>query len=235
MLSIIVTEIEHAQNLGAICRAMANFGFKDLILINPKCKPDNFDALIRAKHSSAPILKNAKIKDFDVLKKFDILIGTTARNGTRYNIPRAPLTPVELALILEERGIVEDPKVRAGLLIGREGHGLDNEEIKKCDFIVTIPTHEGYIPLNISHAVSILLYEIYKKLGTSKFDKKFHKSSAKDKEIILGLIDEILAKMEFKSESKRETQKIVWKRMVGKSLMTKREAFALIGFLKKLK
>ena len=234
MLSIILVEIEHAQNLGAICRVMANFGVKDLILINPKCKKDDIDALIRAKHEAAPILKNATISDEEALKTFDYLVGTTARTGTDYNILRSPVTPEELAQILQERNLIKDPKVRVGLLIGREGHGLFNEELKKCDFVATIPTHYGYSTMNISHAVAIFLYEFYKKLGTQKMDQKFRKATAKEKEIIIKFLNQVLAKSEFKTEEKRETQRMVWKRMIGKSTLTKREAFALIGFLKKL-
>ena len=36
-------------------------------------------------------------------------------------------------------------------------------------------------------------------------------------------------------KEKKETQKIIWKRLLGKSFLTKREAFALIGFFKKIR
>jgi tRNA/rRNA methyltransferase len=235
MLSLICIEIEHAKNLGAICRVMANFGLKDLILINPVCKKTDIEALIRAKHSSAPILKNAKIKDFKALQTFDTLIGTTAQIGTSYNIPRSPVTPEEIATILDERNIIADPEVSAGLVIGREGHGLFNEEIKLCDFVVHIPCYPEYKTMNISHAVAILLYELHKKLGTSELEKKYRKATAKDKEIIQQHINHILDGMEFINPKKRETQRIVWKRVFGKATLTKREAFAVIGFLKKIK
>jgi tRNA/rRNA methyltransferase len=235
MLSIICIEIEHAKNLGAICRVMANFGLKDLILINPVCKKDDIEAMIRAKHCAAEILKNAQISDGSILKNFQTLIATTAKLGTSYNIPRSPLTPEQMATLINERNLIDDKEVQAAILIGREGHGLFNEEVKKCDFVVSIPCHEEYNTMNISHAVAILLYEIYKKLGTQRIHKKFHKASVRDKEIILRLVDDILEDMTFKNPSKSETQRIVWKRMIGKATLTKREAFALIGFLKKVK
>lgn len=234
MLTIILVETEHGQNLGAVCRVMANFGFKDLILINPKCKKEDIDAIKRAKHSAAPILKNAKVTDFSILKTFDYLIGTTARTGTQFNIPRSPVTPEELAEILEENNLIKDPKVRVGLVFGREGHGLFNEELKMCDYVATIPAHHGFVTMNISHAVALFLYEIFKKLGTVKIAEKFPKATAKEKEIIMKVLEGVLANKEFKSENKRETQRMIWKRIIGKSTLTKREAFALIGFLRKL-
>ncbi len=234
MLIIILIGTEHAHNLGAVCRVMANFGFKELILINPMCKKDDIEALIRAKHDAEPILKNAVIADEKILKTFDYLIATTARTGTDYNIPRSPFTPEELSRHIEENNLIKDQKVRVGLVFGREGHGLFNEEIEKCDFVASIPAHHTYFTLNLSHAVAIFLYEITKKLGTRRISKKFKKATAQDKAIIMRVLNEILDKKDFKSESKRETQRKVWKRIIGKATLTKREAFALIGFLRKL-
>lgn len=234
MLSIILVETEYGQNLGAVCRVMANFGFKDLILINPKCKKEDMDAIKRAKHSAALILKNAKVSDFAVLKTFDYLVGTTARTGTQFNIPRSPLMPEELAQLFAEKNLIKDPKVRVGLVFGREGHGLFTKELKTCDYVATIPTHHGFCTMNLSHAVALFLYEIFKKLGTGKMAEKYPKATAKEKEVIMKVLEEVLAKESFKSESKRETQRMVWKRILGKSVLTKREAYALIGFLRKM-
>ena len=234
MLSIILVETEHAQNLGAICRVIANFGFEKLVLINPKCSKDDIDALIRAKHEALPILKNAQTTDFSVLDSFDYLIGTTARNGSPYNLHRSPMLPDELAQLLEEEGLLNNPKVSVGLLIGREGHGLFNEELKKCDYVVTIPTHHKYATMNVSHAVAVLLYELYKKKGTKKMQDRFVKATAKEKEVLMKTLDTLLARTHFETDGQRETQRLVWKRMIGKGVLSKREAFALIGFLKKL-
>ncbi len=234
MISIVVVGIEHPANLGAICRAMANFGFIDLVLINPKCKKTDKDAILRAKHSAVPILQNARIADFTVLDTFDCIIGTTARNGTDYNIPRCPFTPEQMGEFIENNNLLKDKKIKTALLIGREGSGLTNQEIKRCDCLVTIPTHIEYPAMNISHAVGILLYEIHKKLGTAKIQEKFAKATAKEKEVIMRVFEDAIQKMNFKSENKRETQRQMWRRMVGKSSLTKREAFALIGFLRKI-
>ena len=53
MTDIIVIEIENPGNLGAIARAMANFGLKNLVLVNPKCSIDHHDAKCRAKHAQS--------------------------------------------------------------------------------------------------------------------------------------------------------------------------------------
>ena len=154
MISIVLIEPETAGNIGFIARAMKNFGLKDLVLINPKCKLDE-DAIRFSKHSKN-IIKKAKIKNKSYLKTYDYLIGTTAKLGTGYNIPRTPLSPIQLA---EKLSKIKKSKI--ALLFGRESLGLTNKEIELCDFIVSIPTSPKYTTMNISHAASILFYEIF--------------------------------------------------------------------------
>ncbi|KYK24819.1 hypothetical protein AYK26_02980 [Euryarchaeota archaeon SM23-78] len=228
MLTIILIEPENSANIGSVARVMANFGVKNLVLVNPKCKINEQTRKL-AKNAQS-ILDKAKINGFSVLGKYDYLIGTTSKLGTDYNIPRSPITPTQLALKL--KGV---KKKRVALILGRESEGLRNKEIKLCDFMVTIPTNRNYKALNISHALSILLYEIYKEKTTKETLKPYTPMSRKEKEQVLKLLKSAMKKMGFASERKKETQIKVWKRMITKSFLTKREAYALMGFLKKIK
>lgn len=226
MIKLVLIGIQNPGNLGAIARVMKNFGVKDLIHIDPQCDPKADEAIYRAKHAKQ-IIKRAKVKDFDVLKKFDLVIGTTSKLGSDYNIPRVPMLAEELAHKINK-------KSKTAILIGRESCGLLNEELKLCDFIVSIPTSKKYPAMNISHAVAIILYELFKESKKSKLGDTVVPMSGKDKEIILKKVDNILDNMYFATETKRDTQRKVWKRIVTKAMLTKREAFALLGFLRKL-
>jgi len=228
MITVILIEPETAGNIGAIARAMRNFGLKELILVNPQADHLSEEARNRAKHSQE-ILQDAKIKNFEELG-MDYLAATTAKLGTDYNILRSPMTPEQFCSNLQ----TTDPKTKIGLLIGREGKGLSNEEIAKCDFVITIPSAEEYPTLNVSHAATILFYEIFKNSKKNIRMKRYNPATAKDKEVIMGYFDNVLDKVKFSTLEKKETQKTVWKRIIGKSFLTKREAFAVIGFLKKL-
>ena len=225
MIYVVLIEPEMAENVGFTARAMKNFGLKELVLINPKCKLDK--AVKTAKHAK-DILKKAKIKKIDYLNKFDYLIGTTSKLGTDYNIPRSPLTASQLAEKINKKN-------KIAVLFGREGTGLTNKEILKCDFVVTIPASRKYSALNISHAASIIFYELFKRAKEKKSDFHIIAAKKKEKDILLKNINKILNKIKFSTKEKKETQKKVWKRVVGKAFLTKREAFALIGFFKKLK
>lgn len=228
MISIILIEPETSGNVGYVARAMKNFDFNDLILINPKCNHLDLDAMSRATHAK-DFLKKAKVKNFSYLKKFDHLIATTAMLGSDYNIPRSPISIEELAKRISK---IESGKI--GLMIGRESHGLNNKEIQMADFVITIPASKEYPTLSISHSVAIILYELFKHLNKEKHNDHFTPASKKDKEIVMRIINENLDKMDFSTKEKKDTQKKVWKRILGKSFLTKREAFAIMGFFKKL-
>ncbi|MCP3685611.1 MAG: RNA methyltransferase [bacterium] len=223
MITVVLVEPESPGNIGAVCRAMKNFGLTSLVLVNPKCKHMAGEAKGRAMHA-LNILKKAKVAKIDCLDKFDYVIGTTSIIGSDYNIPRCPIKPEELA--------AKNLKGKIALLIGRESSGLTNEEILKCDFIVSIPVSKTYPALNMSHAAAIIFYELFKKKNTKSAIAPISK---KEKEIIFQKVDKILENMSFTTEQKKETQRRVWKRMIGKAMLTKREAFALLGFLRKLK
>lgn len=218
-LNVICLRPSNSGNIGAIARAMANFDLKSLVLVDPKVNHLSQESRNRAKHAQS-ILKNAKV--VKKIPKMDYLIATSAITGTLYN-PRSPLTPKQLAEIL--------PKAKKiGLLIGPESTGLSKKEILDADFVVSIPASKKYPTLNVSHACSIIFYELF------RAEKSITElSSSKDKEVLLDYINKSLKKLTFSTKHKLRTQKIVWKRIIGKSFLTRREAFTLIGFFKKLK
>ena len=225
MIYIVLMEPENAGNVGAVARLMQNFGLSKLVLVNPKCNHLSSEAIARSKHAKN-ILENARL--VRKLAGFDACIATTARIGTDYNVPRSPLTPEQLACVLPQKG-------KIALLFGREGQGLHNDEIRRCDFVVHIPSNETHPTLNLSHAVGIVLYEVTKTGFTERLSKGFAPASTKEKELLLKRLDDLLDSMSFPTETKKETQRRVWRRLIGKSFLTKREAMALFGFFRKLK
>ena len=225
MLTVVLVEPETPGNVGSVARVMKNFGVKNLILINPKCNHLDGEAKGRAMHGR-DILQGAKKSRLEVLKTFDVVAATTSRLGSDYNIPRIPLTP---AVFAEK---IKAIKGNIALVFGREDTGLTNQEIMLCDFVVSIPASSKYSALNISHAAGIILYELFKR---ETFSEKFPSASGREKDVILKNLYSVLECMEFQTDGKRETQKKLWRRIVGKAMLTKREAFALMGFIRQLK
>lgn len=223
---IVLVRPEISGNLGAVARSMANFGFKHLVLVDPIADPSCDEALRRAKHGKS-VLQKAKIVPSLKDVKVDYLIATSGKLGSDYNIPRIPLEPWQLSNCVSQL-----KETTIGLVFGPESKGLPNSEVELCDSFITIPADEKYPILNLSHAVTIILYELFITRETKK--ETYKPINKKDKEVLENLIDETIESLPFETEDKKKTQKILWHRLIGKSFLTKREAFTMMGFFKKI-
>lgn len=233
MISFILISPENPGNSGAVLRSMKNFDFSSLMLIDPKFDLHNDDFRNRAKWAN-DLVKKVKVRKYDLKKlrkDFDYLIATTAKLGRDYNILRSPINPEQLAEKLSKL----DKKTKIGIIIGRESSGLNNEEIKICDFTVTIPTSKKYGTMNMSHAATIIMYEIFKQQNKENITSHIMPITEKEKEHLIKILEESMKKMNFTTEEKKNTQRVLWKKIIGRSFLSKREAFALMGFLKKIK
>jgi len=203
---------------------MANFNFKNLILINP-CELDD-ECYARAMHASK-ILDDAKI--FSSFKKainnLDYIVATSSiesQNDKRH---------LRNALKVEDftKKIFElDGKI--GLVFGREDYGLFNDEIAACDMILKIPTSESYLSMNLSHAVSIVLYSLFVKRDFSPKEKI--KIGKIEKEKLYETFSKLLDSINYPNH-KREKTEIMFKRMMGRSMPSKWEYHTFMGVLSK--
>ena len=225
-MEVILVEPENPGNVGAVARCMKNFGFSDLVLVNPCCDHLSEEAIVRSKHGKG-VLESArvtkKIADLDD----DILIATTGKLGSDYSIQRNPISPKTLGNLLDGY----DDK-RIGIVFGRESRGLDNKEIEHMDFVVSIPADDEYKVLNLSHATAIILYEIFSSYSNpSKTRNDDDNMSKKDKEIAFENIESIVG-LTNKTDRAKISQRNVMKKMIGRSMLSKREGQTLIGFLR---
>lgn len=223
-LRIVLVGPEYEINLGHAARVLANFGFNELYIVKPKVKI-GFNAKMFSKRAY-PILQNAKIfRSLDeATKDCDFLVGTSGVIGRSKNVLRNPLTPKNFA------NKIKSLDGRIALLFGREGVGLTKKEIEKCDFLVTIPTSKEYPVLNVSHAMAIVLYELFD-VKKTKFIKR---ASREEKERLLQTFNEFV---DFFAERLRNPEKIKlsFKRIVGRSLISEVESRAILSIFERIK
>lgn len=153
-IRIVLVEPLYEGNVGFAARVMKNFGFTDLILINP-CTIGN-EAKIRASHAD-DVLENATVMTLDeVFATSHRVIATTGSLSYSACHPtRMPFySPKEL------RDLIGDLEGTISILFGRENWGLSNEEVRRADIICTIPTSPIYPIINLSHAVGVICYEL---------------------------------------------------------------------------
>jgi len=169
-LIIILVEPQGPINIGSVCRTMMNFGFTQLRLVNPT---KHYKSLLAKKMalSAFSVLENALIFDDlqSALADIQIAFGTTRRFGKyRKNF----FTPKGAAKKLWEN----DQEACYALVMGPEDTGLETKDLDLCQHFITIPTHDTYPSMNLSHALAVLLYEVSLK---SDIGKKFSDPSPK--------------------------------------------------------
>ena len=225
-MRIVLVEPQHPGNVGAVARAMANFGVTDLALVNG-CEI-NDDGYARSK-SGKPILEN--LKRFDTMEKAladcDIAIGTSGikpEGDKRWF--RAPKDVKKINELINER---ENP----ALVFGRENYGLYREELALCETTITIPTNADYPILNLSHAVGIVLYEIKRK-EKIKGPKKRKAVSQEDFE---RLVERIMKMLEDSSypERRLDRSKTTLRRLISRGNPDEGEYENLMGIFKAIK
>ena len=168
-----------SENIGACARAIKNFDFKKLILINPKPIFPN-DKILATSVGAKNIINQSKKYDKleKALGKVDIVIATSARFRNK-NIKH---------ISLEDLNKIDFTK-KIGFLFGSEASGLSNDEISYANYTLQIPTNPDFKSLNLSHSLIIIAQYVASiiKLKRTPFEKSKKVKSASKKEIQLML------------------------------------------------
>ena len=224
---IVFVECETPGNVGFLARTMANFGLKNLVLINPT-KLTN-EAYYQATHGKY-IVENAKIyptlDDFYQSQRIDFKVATTGMAGGSYNLSRIPLKPEELS-----KSINVSNKI--AILFGREGDGLSNKEIGDCDICVSIPTDPTYPIMNISHAAAIIFYELFKNKHEYVVEG-LSESSPLEKKYLVEDMNILIDSLDIPDHKKRNGKK-TFNNIISRAFITGRESHTMKGILRRLK
>ncbi|MBQ9207503.1 MAG: RNA methyltransferase [Treponema sp.] len=154
---IILCRPEESRNVGAVCRAMANSGLKNLRIAGKKTDFDEERVRILAIHA-APIWEKAEFFDSitDAAKDCVLCAGTTRRRGKKRGKLLLPEEFAETVSPISQNG-------KIAVVFGNERTGLEEAELDECTMGVTIPSDEGFGSLNLSHAVQLISYHLYRK------------------------------------------------------------------------
>ena len=197
-ISFILHRPQLSENIGACARAIKNFDFNKLILINPKPIFPN-DKILATSVGAKDIINKSKSYDNieKALGKIDIVIATSARFRNK-NIKHINLNDLKKINF----------KKKIGFLFGSEASGLSNDEISYANYTLQIPTNPDFKSLNLSHSLIIIAQYVANiiKLRKSPFKKSKKIKSASKKEIqsMLGLCIKNLDEINFfKPKEKR--------------------------------
>ena len=188
-ISFILYQPQLSENIGACARAIKNFDFKKLVIINPKPIFPNDKILATSVGAKDIINKSKKYDNLEkALAKIDILIATSARFRNK-NIKHINLEDLKKINF----------KKKVGFLFGSEASGLSNDEVSYANYTLQISTNPDFKSLNLSHSLIIIAQYLASLLKSKnipfKKSKKVKSASKKEIQLMLSLciknLDEI--------------------------------------------
>ena len=228
MISVVVVEPQNKGNVGTIARAMKNFGFGDLKLVDPPAFEPGDEAYGFAGHAREDVLPDYDAVTFEAVVANFHTVGFTAITGeSDHKHVRYPFaTPAELADSLA------DLDADTALVFGRERIGLTNTELAQLDEVCSIPAAPEYPVLNLGQAATVALYE----LRDLALDRSQHatrtRAEAHEIEGLYEQLDALLGATDHVEEKRPKTNRL-FRRVFGRARLTGREVATLRGVFRR--
>ena len=201
-ISFILHKPQLSENIGACARAIKNFNFKKLVLINPKPTFPNDKILATSVGAKDIINQSKKYENLEkALNKIDIVIATSARFRNK-NIKHINLEDLKKINF----------KKKIGFLFGPEAWGLSNNEISYANYTLQIPTNPDFKSLNLSHSLIIIAQHvaniIKSKNPSFQKSKKIKSASKKEIQSMLNLCIKNLDEINFFKQNEKRPKMI---------------------------
>ncbi len=195
-ISIVLVRARNPSNIGAVARAMHDFGFRHLRVVNDYPVP--FETARSAVDASAIL---AEAKTFATLAEAvadcTLVVGTTAVGERALQHPLHALPEAATAIHTE----LTREEGRVALLFGSEKTGLSNDELSHCHWLLTIPMeqHEDirHPSMNLGQAAAVCLYELVRQTGVHVGTGVPQAASSGEVERLTTLLNEVLEKTEY--------------------------------------
>jgi tRNA/rRNA methyltransferase len=225
--AIILVRPRFPENIGACCRAIKNMGLARLIVVSP----ENFDPERVAKmatHAAADVVEKIQLCDSleAAVSGYTFIAGTTARRGKQRQMI---LTPDRLA----QKLAAISPDNAIAVLFGPEDRGLENDELRYCQNLVTIPTAD-FSSLNLAQAVMIVCYEIFRTAGAKP--PEFHPRLATHHELegMYAHLKDALIKIDFVNRDNPDYWMNNFRRFFARVGLTAKEVRLIRGICRQI-
>jgi len=226
-LHVVLVATRNPLNLGAAARAMSNFGFAHLRVVNP------YEVAFREARSAvgaSEILANAKeyASVADAVADCTLVVGTTA---VRHRELHHPLRRLEYGARLIRRQLVEG---RVALLFGSEKVGLANADLSHCHWLMRIPTREKHISMNLGQAVAVCLYELVRDAKAAQRPEKIKPATASEAERITAVLQDVLRASGYVQPDAAAATEEKLRRLVRRLNLAADDADVLLGMLRQI-
>ncbi|MCC5883943.1 MAG: RNA methyltransferase [Halomonas sp.] len=155
-IRIVLVQTFHPGNIGASARAMKTMGLTELVLVNPRCFPDAEASRLAA--GAEDVVDGARV----VASLEEAVADCVQVVGASARLRSLPLPHYDEPESMARELVASAASDPVALVFGRERYGLTNDEIRLCSHQVSIPANPEYGILNLSQAVQVLAYEVFK-------------------------------------------------------------------------
>ena len=234
-LAVVLVSARNPLNIGAVARAMSNFGCTDLRLVNAY---RNAVEEARSAPHSEDVLKTSR--DFDDLaaatSDCSLVIGT-ASIGPRE--ARHEIVRLEAAADRIHETMAKEARV--AVLFGSEKSGLSNHDLAYCHWLLTIPSRPEHGSMNLGQAVAICLYELAARgRGIPELDNRrppadAAPADAESEERLIGLLQESLLLSGYVNETIETSTSLKIQRLVRRMKLSRKDAGIWQGMLRQIR
>ena len=226
-LCVVLVAARNPLNIGAAARAMSNFGFLHLRVVNP------YNVAFREARSAVGASELlARAEEFNSIAEAvadcTLVVGTTA---VRHRELQHPLRRLEDGARLLRRQMVSS---KVALLFGSEKVGLSNADLSHCHWLLRIPTREEHISMNLGQAVAVCLYELIRATKPDPQPAKHDRAPASDVERITNLLLEALHASGYVASAGAPATEEKVRRLVRRLAVSERDAELLLGMLRQV-
>lgn len=234
---VVLVRARNPSNIGAVARAMHDFGFRNLRVVNEYAVP--FEAAKSAVDAAA-VLGAATAFDSLAAAVADctLVIGTTAVGERVLQHPLLALPEAAAAMLGH---LAADGAGRVAILFGSEKTGLSNEELSHCGVLLTIPMQEHedlrHPSMNLGQAVAVCLYELVRSGGLRPpegLSRGASPASAAEVERVASLLNEVLEKAGYKQHHPANSKDEDVRRLVVRMGLSTTDAPVWMGMLRQL-
>src|SRR5216684_922739 len=226
-LRVVLVATRNPLNIGAAARAMSNFGFFRLRVVNP------YEVAFREARSAvgaALLLANAE--EFhsvaEAVADCTLVVGTSALGRREL---QHPVRRLEDGAQLIRKRLRSKP---VALLFGSEKVGLSNEDLSHCHWLIRIPTHRAHISMNLGQAVAVCLYELTRSATADRTaDESSPATAGEIERLTKALFKTLHVSGYVKPENEASTKEKV-RRLIRRLSLQSHDAEALLGMLRQI-
>jgi TrmH family RNA methyltransferase len=231
-LCVILVSTRNPLNIGAASRAMCNFGFHHLRLVQP------YDLAFREARSAvgaSAILTNANVfaTVAEAVADCTLVVGTTAIGHRQLQHPLHALKD-GASSILQELTAPSDHSSRVAILFGSEKVGLSNDDLSHCHWLLHIPTGNEQKSMNLGQAVAVCLYELTHNMAAPPTVMDTPRASAAEVERLTTVLLETLHASDYMGAHSVKLKEENIRRMLRRMQLSSEDASTWLGMLRQI-